>query len=407
VIFVLLNILDSALYEVGSKLNEITMFFKDIPGKFAEKKYLVATVQEERLAHAQLFLGRSGAGQLAFALAFTSYLLCKNRTADDSCGACSACIKTHKHIHPDVHFSYPVVKMDGKQRKDVTSNDFLPQWRKAISANPFLDMNTWLDDLNVENGQANINVKECVEIVKKLSLKTFEAEHKILIMWMPEYLRNEGNRLLKLIEEPPDNTIIILVAEKQEQILNTILSRVQLLKIAPFSDEEISNYLTEELKVASAEINQITGLASGDLNTAIHLANHDNVNYSDALFQWLRIAYKMEPVELGQWVTEVSRWGRENQKHFLEYGLHFFREYLFSLITGKDNTRLSLEEKETATKMTKLLDVSKTENIISVLNDCIGAVERNANPKILFLADSMTIGRIMRNAKVDRNIYQV
>jgi DNA polymerase-3 subunit delta' len=383
------------------------MFFKDIPGKFAEKKYLINTVQENRLAHAQLFLGRSGTGQLAFALAFTSYLLCKNRSDDDSCGTCSACLKTHKHIHPDVHFSYPVVKMDGKQRKDVTSNDFLPQWRNAISSNPYLDMNTWLDSLSVDNGQANINVKECVEIVKKLSLKTFEADYKVLIMWMPEYLRNEGNRLLKLIEEPPENTIIILAAEKQEQILNTILSRVQLLKISPFSDDEISNYLSNELKIDSSEINQIIGLSSGDLNAAIHLARHENVNYSDALFQWLRIAYKMEPVGLGQWVTDVSRWGRENQKHFLEYGLHFFREYLFSLITGKDNIRLSQEEKETASKMTKMLDISKTENIISVLNDCIGAVERNANPKILFLADSMTIGRIMRNAKVDREIYQV
>lgn len=383
------------------------MFFKDIPGKSAEKKYLIATVQEDRLAHAQLFLGRPGTGQLSLALAFTSFLLCKDREENDSCGKCSACLKTHKHIHPDVHFSYPVVKMDGKLRKDVTSNDFLPQWRKAITSNPYLDMNTWLDSLNVDNGQANINVKECVEIVKKLSLKTFEADHKVLIMWMPEYLRNEGNRLLKLIEEPPENTIIILAAEKQEEILNTILSRVQLLKIAPFSDEEISNYLTHQLKVAPSEIDQITGLSSGDLNAAIHLANQDNVNYSDSLFHWLRVAYKMEPVELGKWVTEASRWGRENQKHFLEYGLHFFREYLFSLITGKDNIRLSAEEKETASKMSKLLDVSKTENIISVLNDCIGAVERNANPKILFLADSMTIGRIMRNANVDKDIYQV
>jgi DNA polymerase-3 subunit delta' len=383
------------------------MFFKDIPGKSTEKKYLIATVQEDKLAHAQLFLGRSGTGQLALALAFTSYLMCKNRSDQDSCGSCTACLKTHKYIHPDVHFSFPVVKLDGKQRKDVTSNDFLPQWRKSVAANPYLDMNTWLNSLSVDNGQANINVKECVEIVKKLSLKTFEAEHKILIVWMPEYFKNEGNRLLKLIEEPPENTIIILAAEKQEQILNTILSRVQLLKIAPFSDQEISDYLSENLQVIPEEIDQITGLASGDLNAAIHLANQDNANYSDALFQWLRIAYKMEPVELGQWVTEVSRWGRENQKNFLEYGLHFFREYLFSLITGKDNIRLSKEEKETASKMTKLLDVSKTENIISVLNDCIGAVERNANPKILFLADSITIGRIMRNAKVDRNIYQV
>jgi len=383
------------------------MFFEDIPGKTAEKKYLITNVQEGRLAHAQLFLGRSGSGQLALALAFTSFLLCKNRTETDSCGTCSACLKTHKHIHPDVHFSYPVVKMDGKQRKDVTSNDFLPQWRSAITNNAYLNMNGWLDSLNVDNGQANINVKECVEIVKKLSLKTFEADYKILIMWMPEYLRKEGNRLLKLIEEPPESTIILLVAEQQEEILNTILSRVQLLKVSPFSDEELSQHLTSSLNVSSQDIDQIIGLSSGDLNAAINLANQNNVNYSEELFQWLRVAYKMEPVELGKWVTEVSRWGRENQKHFLEYGLHFFREYLFSLMTGRDNIRLSAVEKETASKMTKLLDKSKTENIISVLNDCIGAVERNANPKILFLSDSMTIGRIMRNAKVDKQIYQV
>jgi len=201
------------------------MFFSDIPGKQIEKKYLIDNVNEDRLAHAQLFLGRPGAGQLALALAFASYVLCRDRQPDDSCGRCAACLKSHKVIHPDMHFAFPVIKKDGKQRKDVTSNDFLIPWRKIIHGNPYLDMNTWLHSLNVDNAQANINVKECVEIVKKLSLKTFESDHKILIMWMPEYLRNEGNRLLKLIEEPPDETLIILVAERQEEILNTILSR--------------------------------------------------------------------------------------------------------------------------------------------------------------------------------------
>ena len=246
-----------------------------------------------------------------------------------------------------------------------------------------------------------------MEIVKKLSLKTFESDHKILIMWMPEYLRNEGNRLLKLIEEPPDETLIILVAERQEEILNTILSRVQLLKVSPFTDEEITNYLLSKQGVAAAEVDQITGLAAGDLNTAISLANAEGVNYSEALLQWLRIAYKMDPVELGQWVNEVSRWGRENQKHFLEYGLHFFREYLFSLMTGTERLRLSAQEVATAQKMKNLLDAKKTEGIIAVINECITAVGRNANPKILFLTDSLTIGRIMRNAEVGDGIYSV
>ncbi len=381
------------------------MYFKNIPGKEEEKQFLISNARADRLAHAQLFLGRTGSGQLALALAFASYILCTNRLETDSCGKCSACLKSHKFIHPDVHFSFPVVKKDGKNRNETTSNDFLIEWRSILEKNPFLDMKTWLHSLNLENGQANINVKECVEIVKKLGLKTFESEYKVLIMWMPEYLRNEGNRLLKLIEEPPENTIILLVAEKQEAILNTILSRVQLLKVNPFTDEEIRQYLKNKLGISQNDSDQFIGIASGNMNMVINLANQESVNYSDSLFQWLRVAYKMEPVEMGKWVNEMSGWGRENQKNFLEYGLHFFREYLFSLNTGRKNLRLNEYELSIVEKMTSLLDISKTEQLILILNDCIGAIERNANPKILFLADSLTIGRVMRNISVGKEIY--
>jgi len=383
------------------------MNFKDIPGKEAEKQFLLANAKEDRLAHAQLFLGRTGSGQLPLALAFASYLLCTNRSENDSCGECSACLKSQKFIHPDIHFSFPVVKKDGKNRNETTSNDFLREWRSILSRNPFLDMKTWLHSLSLENGQANINVKECVEIVKKLGLKTFEAEYKILIMWMPEYLRNEGNRLLKLIEEPPENTIILLVAEKQEEILNTILSRVQLLKVNPFTDDEIRYYLEHSRGVSQENSDQFIGIAAGNMNTAINLATQDSVNYSDSLFQWLRVAYKMEPVEMSKWIGEMSGWGRENQKNFLEYGLHFFREYLFYLNTNKNTLRLNEYEKSIAQKMTSLLDISKTEQLILILNDCISAIERNANAKILFLADSLTIGRVMRNINVGKGIYHV
>jgi len=381
------------------------MFFKDIPGKLAEKKFLLANAKDDRLAHAQLFLGRTGSGQLPLALAFTNFILCTNKLETDSCGVCSACLKSHKFIHPDVHFSFPVVKKDGKNRNETTSNDFLKEWRSILAINPFLDMKNWLHTLNLENGQANINVKECVEIVKKLGLKTFESDYKVLIMWMPEYLKNEGNRLLKLIEEPPDNTIILLVAEKQDAILNTILSRVQLLKVNPFTDDEIKNHLESNHNLLQKDTEQIIGIAAGNMNTAINLASQDSVNYSDSLFQWLRVSYKMEPVEMGKWVNEMSSWGRENQKNFLEYGLHFFREYLFSLNTGKNNLRLNEYELSIAQKMTSLLDISKTEQLILILNDCIGSIERNANSKILFLADSLTIGRVMRNINAGKEIY--
>ena len=383
------------------------MFFRDIPGKQIEKEFLISNVKSDRLAHAQLFLGRTGSGQLALALAFANYILCTDKQDGDSCGKCSACIKSHKYIHPDIHFSFPVVKKEGKNRNETTSNDFLVEWRSVLEVNPYLDMKTWLHNLNLENGQANINVKECVEIVKKLGLKTFESDYKVLIMWMPEYLRGEGNRLLKLIEEPPENTIIILVAENQEAILNTILSRVQLLKVSPFSDTEVAEYLKFKIGMEQKDSEQFIGIAAGNMNMAINIANQAQVNYSDSLFHWLRVAYKMEPVELSKWVNEMAGWGRENQKNFLEYGLHFFREYLFWLNTKKNVLRLNDYELSIAQKMTSLLDISKTEQLIIILNDCIGAVERNANPKILFLTDSLAIGRVMRNIDVGKEIYHV
>lgn len=380
------------------------MFFSTIPGKINIKSMLTKNIDENRIAHAQIFLGRPGSGQLALALAYASYLLCHNKQDGESCGTCRACIKTHKFVHPDIHYAFPVVKVQGKVRKEVTSNDFLPQWREALASNPYMDMNTWMHALSTDNAQPNINVKECNEIIKKLGLKTFEADHKILIMWMPEYLRKEGNRLLKLIEEPPDNTIILLVAENQEELLNTILSRLQLVKVAPFTDEEIAQYLNNS-GLSEEEKNQITRLAAGNINAVISLEKDTSVSYSDELISWLRTSYKLEPVELSAWVNDFARWGREAQKNFLEYGLHFFREYLFTLMTNNSDIKLSANELESAEKMKSLLTPSKTEALIEIFNNCITAIQRNANPKILMMAESMAIGRIMRSTSVTSTIF--
>jgi len=381
------------------------MFFKDIPGKADEKEFLLTSINEERIPHAQLFLGRRGTGQLALALAYSSYILCQNKTDGDSCGTCPACIKSHKYIHPDIHFSFPVIKKDGKQRKDTTSVDFLPEWRSALGANPYMDVNSWLHNLQASNEQANINVKECNDIIQKLGLKTFESNYKILIMWMPEYLRNEGNRLLKLIEEPTDNTIIILVAEKQEEILNTVLSRTQLLKVTPFTDTEITQYLENTFHLATKDAEQLCGLADGNMNMAVQLARNESINYRDALLDWLRASYQMEPIALGKLINDMAKWGRENQKHFLEYGLHFFREFIFTTLTNKESQKLNQEEKESMKKLGSLLNIDKMESIVLVINDCISAISRNANPKILFLTESLRIGRIMRTAKAGDKLF--
>ncbi|HHS96139.1 MAG TPA: hypothetical protein ENJ45_06070, partial [Phaeodactylibacter sp.] len=223
------------------------MLFDQVIGHRTLKAQLCRMAQNAQIPHAQIFFGPEGCGKLALALAFAQYVLCKNKSEADACGQCSACIKAEKLIHPDIHFSFPTVGTK------MTSNHYLPQWRDALSQNPYLHANQWLQFIGAENKQGNINVDECNNIIKKLSLKTFEADYKIMIIWLPEYLGKEGNRLLKLIEEPPEKTLFILVAENQERILPTILSRCQLLKVYALSDDEIKSALQQKYPQASQD----------------------------------------------------------------------------------------------------------------------------------------------------------
>ena len=223
------------------------MFFKTIPGKEDEKLRLIHQVKEDRIPHAQLFIGREGSANLTMALSFVSYLYCQNKKDDDSCGECPACKLTHKMIHPDVHFSFPVVKSESKKREDTTSDDFLPQWRNIIQQTPFFSFYDWQQAIQAQTTKPNINTKECNDIIQKLAFQSFSDGPKVLLMWMPEYLGKEGNKLLKLIEEPTDNTYLILVANDQERILNTILSRCQLMKFLPFHESALKSHLMTQM----------------------------------------------------------------------------------------------------------------------------------------------------------------
>ncbi len=374
------------------------MFFKSIPGKSEVKKQLVSAVDKNRIPHAQLFLSKEGYGALAMALALAAYITCEDKKDGDSCGVCKQCLKSHKWVHPDIHFSYPVVKFGDKKRESTTSDDFLPKWREALSKNPFMDHSDWFDLMEAQNSLPNINVKECNDIIHKLSMMSFESEAKILIMWLPEYLGNNGNRLLKLIEEPTDHTYIILVAEQQELILQTILSRCQIVKIPSFSNDEITGYLLEQnntLQRSTAE--QIANLSDGNLNLAIAISNNEDVDYSDLLISWFRIAYKADPVEINAWIKAIDGMEKEEQKNFLEYGLHFFRQYNYRLLTQSDNIQLTKKEKEIASKMANIIDVEKSTEICEVINTTANRVSSNINLKITLFADTLQIHRILRS----------
>jgi DNA polymerase-3 subunit delta' len=381
------------------------MQFKEIVGQAAVKQRLIETVKSGRVSHAQLFLGPEGSGSLALALAYAQYISCENPGADDSCGECASCRKYSKLIHPDLHFSYPFFA----KHKEDTAQSFIAEWREAFLNNPYLDLEAWRYSLDAENKQANINIAECHQILQKLSLKPFEGEYKILIMWLPEYLDKEGNTLLKIIEEPPHKTLFLLVAQNQDQILSTLLSRTQLVKIPALSDTDIAAHLQAQ-GVSPERAQSIAFLSEGNLQAAQNLLKDiENDNFS--LFtDWMRICFGDKGQAILDFVEGFSKSGRENQKAFLRYGIHFLRECILMLSGAVNLVRLSEREQNVALNFSqKVLSLAKAEAIIAELEKAHYHVERNANPKILFLDVSLQFVKILKFntlSKGTQYIYQ-
>ncbi|MDR6786080.1 DNA polymerase-3 subunit delta' [Pedobacter africanus] len=369
------------------------MQFKEIIGQENIKQQLIQTVAENRISHAQLFLSCDGSGALPLAIAYAQYINCLDKKADDSCGECSSCRKYERYIHPDLHFSYPFFAS-----KDVrVAVDVLEEWRSMLLADPYFDIDIWRSKLNAENKQANINIAECHDIIKKLSYKAFEAETKVLIMWLPEYLDKEGNALLKIIEEPPQNTLFILVANNQEQILSTLLSRTQIVKIPKLSHSIVENYLMEGHGLPENQATEYSFLADGNLIEAKSLVSNTQNENADKFAEWLRMGYGNRVLDLTGFVEQIAGWGRENQKNFLKYGISFLRECSLLLSGAEELVKLPPRVLETAKKLaTHVLDLNMADAIISELEQAHYHIERNANPKILFLDVSLQLVKIIK-----------
>lgn len=356
------------------------MFFKNVIGQQHCKNTLLKHIQQNTIPHAQLFLGNEGTGGLAMAMAYSQLIHCENPSPNDSCGKCSACFQSQKMIHPDTHFSFPTIS--GKP----LSKDLTKEWREAVLQNPYLNAFQWLQFLKADNKQGNITADECNSIIQKLSLKPYESTYKILIMWMPEYLGKEGNRLLKLIEEPPQNTILILVGENQEAIISTILSRTQTLKIPPLTDNEIAEALIQKNNQTPNRAQQIATLAEGNYNEAIALLENTNHNNEQLLEQWLQACLHKKTTEMAQWVEKITETGREHQKNFIKYTLHFFRHTLLLQFTNATNTtsKLTPNELNWANTLLQKRNYEFIENLSDSLSHAYYHIERNANPRILF-----------------------
>jgi len=378
------------------------MLFRQVIGQQEVKSLLRQIGAQERVPHATILLGPPGSGALPLAIAWASLLLCLHPEAGEPCGTCPHCVKSLKLIHPDLHFSFPTVS--DKDGSKTTSDKFLPAWRKAIAENPYLSVTDWLLLIGKENKQGNITKEECLSIYHKLNLTSFESSRRILVMWLPEFLGKEGNRLLKLIEEPPKDTYFILVAENVDLILPTILSRCQMIKVPPLRDEEIVHALNQRAPELGEKVAAIAYLANGNFNEALELAKEKESIESGALLHWIRKTYSGKPSEMLRWSEEAATWGREKQKHFLLFGLHFLRELLLLHLGTGLTARLQGAELDFALKFAPYVDEEKIEQISSLWSACIFAVERNANTKILFLDASIQMNYILKGRYAGKNI---
>lgn len=369
------------------------MQFSQVIGQQETKDRVISMIHNDRLPHALMLLGTEGSGKLPLALALTQFIFCHNPTESDSCGTCPNCNKISKFIHPDLHFSYPVVGTK------IKSEDFIKEWRSALENNPYLSIDDWLEYLDAGNKQANINKDECSSILKNLSLKTYEGGWKVQIIWLPEYLGKEGNRLLKIIEEPPENTLFILLVENQEQVLNTILSRCQVIKLRPLLDEEVIEGLKSAKGALSEnEIKQAAITSGGNYNVALKMADGHQGDFTVLFLDWLRKSYVGNGVKLQEPLMQIKALDKEKQKFFLHYALFFLREFLVLSFSSSAATKYSKEELKAAANLKALLDLEKVEEMAELISTAIYHLERNANAFLLFLNLSLKLHQVMRKS---------
>ena len=373
------------------------MSFKNVIGQAAVKQSLTELVQHNRLSHALLFLGHEGSGALPMALAFTQYIVCENRAAD-ACGVCPSCVKAQKLIHPDIHYSYPVIPR--KPGDKPVSTDYVTEWREFAAQYPYGNSFDWLQFIGAENKQGNITSQECADILHKLSLKSFESGYKILLLWMPEYLGNEGNKLLKLIEEPPPDTLFILVAENESLILPTILSRTQLVKIPAPETSEIEKALMERAGVPAEQARQVAAISEGNYHEALQLIRHAEDDWQALLREWLNAILKSGPVAQVKWIDEISKTGRERQKQFLRYFSHLLEQAIRIRFMDADKLHIPDNERDVAVRLNKMADIGRQKEIIEELDRAAYYIERNAHAKMLFHALTIRLYHIIAHGTV-------
>jgi DNA polymerase-3 subunit delta' len=365
--------------------------FNDIIGQEEVKARLRKAINEGRIAHALMFLGPEGSGNLSLALAFAQYISCPARSEFDSCGVCPTCKKIDHAQFADMFYTFPFFNVEGKT--ETTCSDWMDEWRPHLLKSPYTNVDQWREEITKDNKQLHISVYEASNIIHRLSLRSYEGGYKFQVIWMAEYLKPDtANKLLKIIEEPPEKTIFLLVASSLENILPTILSRVQVIYIPKIEDQEIAAAL-EKKGASTDKAAEIAHFAHGDWNIAMQLFNSHNPdeNYAQQFQLWMRSCYKKDVVFLIKWADQMHALSREDQKHFLQYALDQVRQNLVLNYAGPEFVRMNAGEKNFSDKFAPFINDLNAEDLMEELSEAHHDVSRNVYSKLVFADLSMKV----------------
>ncbi len=380
------------------------MLFSEIIGQQNIIKSLIKTVAENRVAHAQLFYGNQGHGKLALALAYAQFISCRSENKfqnEDSCGTCPSCVKYNKLIHPDLHFIYPVAESKLlKAKEKASSKAYIKQWREMLIENNYhVSLNDWYTKLDIERKQAGINTKDCSSIIHTLSYTSYESEYKIMIIWMIEKLNYQAApKLLKILEEPPEKTVFLLIAEQTDLIIATILSRLHLIKIPKIDNQSLTQACINELGLDEKSATNLVYLANGSFKKAnrIHHQFQNRQDNFNLFVKWMRACYLPDVKIILQTCDKLGKENREQAKNFLKFGIEALRNCLMIGINQENIVRIIEQEREFYTKFSPFVNTANISSFNEEFNKAIFHIERNVNGNMVFVDLSLTISKLMR-----------
>ncbi|MDR2806482.1 MAG: DNA polymerase III subunit [Dysgonamonadaceae bacterium] len=375
------------------------MFFKNCIGQNDLKRRIIQSVNEGFIPHAQLFSGQEGVGTLSLALAYARYLHCTNRQPDDACGACPSCLQLNKLFHPDLHFVFPIINKKGS--KEAFCDDFLPEWRAFVKETPYGTLSDWLDKISAENAQGLIYARESDEILRKLNLRAYESDYKIMIIWLPEKMHEvAANKLLKLLEEPPERTVFLLVSEEPEKIITTVRSRTQTLTVPPIDDRDLTNALQETYSVQDEDVPWLVRLARGSYSEAVRLINtaNENEDYLDLFISIMRNSWTRNILNMKLKSEEFAAMGRDRQKAFFAYAQRMIRENFLYRLQTPEITYLNRKEAEFSINFSPYVNATNVVEFMEELTLAERHVEANVNPRMIFFDLSMKIAVLLKKS---------